>query len=850
MQGQQLGNYKILDKLGEGGMGEVWRARDERLNRTVAVKILPSDVADDPLRRARFEQEARTLGALSHPNIVAVFDVGQTSGRAFIVSELVNGESLRAIVDRGALPARKLIDYAVQIAEALAAAHQEGIIHRDLKPENVMVTGSGLVKVLDFGLAKQHAAPTADRSATIAISQPGMVMGTAGYMSPEQVRGEAADARSDIFSLGCVLYEMITGKRAFQARSSVETMNAILNEDPPQFDPDAAPTPALAAIVHRCLERRPEQRFQSAADLGFALRALTSTSSSSLLRPVVDERRQWGPWIVGIVAAAVLFTTGFLARDWTSSRVSPQFQRVTFRKGFINNARFTPDGRNVIYEASWEGSPSRVYLAVPGSPESRDLGLPPASRLLALSSKEDLAYTDTSGNLMRGSISGGQMRPLLGNVLAADWSPDGSALAVLRVVNGKNRIEYPIGTVIADDLRFLLDTIRVSPDGNRVAYVRLFRGRAVELNVVDRNGKRQSLGAVSGQTSSNNPNPLSWNPRGDEVWFRSFDTNDQRTIYAVDLKGRRRVVASFPTNVELYDVSRNGSAIVSSGSTRWGILGAAPGETQESDLSCLDGGVLMGISNDGAIIAATVTGESGGPRGSIYVRKTDGSPPVRVDDGTAYTISPDGKWVSGYVVDDSGLRRFVLFPTGPREQVTVDVPGIKPAAVFGWLADDNRYLVAGRLPNKEYQCFAWDARRGTVQPVCPEGTPDRVEIAASPDGTKVLNAASDGNGWMVYAVDGAPAQQVKGIAQDEMPTGWGADSRSLYVRPRRAGEVSTQVWIVDIASGRRSLWKEIRPSQPIDFRSDLHLHITPDGRAYAYNVSLRLSDLFLAQGLR
>jgi len=196
------------------------------------------------------------------------------------------------------------------------------------------------------------------------------------------------------------------------------------------------------------------------------------------------------------------------------------------------------------------------------------------------------------------------------------------------------------------------------------------------------------------------------------------------------------------------------------------------------------------------------------------------------------------------------LRRFVLFPTGPREQVTVDVPGIKPAAVFGWLADDNRYLVAGRLPNKEYQCFAWDARRGTVQPVCPEGTPDRVEIAASPDGTKVLNAASDGNGWMVYAVDGAPAQQVKGIAQDEMPTGWGADSRSLYVRPRRAGEVSTQVWIVDIASGRRSLWKEIRPSQPIDFRYDLHLHITPDGRAYAYNFSLRLSDLFLAQGLR
>jgi serine/threonine protein kinase len=207
MQGQRLGNYEILDKVGEGGMGEVWRGRDERLNRTVAVKILPPDLADDPLRRVRFEQEAKALGALSHPNIVAVYDVGQDRGRAFIVSELVEGESLRAVIERGPLPPRKLIDYGVQIADALAAAHHGGITHRDLKPENVMVTRSGHIKVLDFGLAKQHLAPTADRSATMAISEPGMVMGTAGYMSPEQVRGETADARSDIFSLGLSLPE-------------------------------------------------------------------------------------------------------------------------------------------------------------------------------------------------------------------------------------------------------------------------------------------------------------------------------------------------------------------------------------------------------------------------------------------------------------------------------------------------------------------------------------------------------------------------------------------------------------------------------------------------------------------
>jgi serine/threonine protein kinase len=824
MQGQRLGNYEILDKLGEGGMGEVWRARDERLNRTVALKLLPADLGSDPQRRARFELEAKALGALNHPNIVAIYDVGHDNGRSYIVSEFVDGESLRAIIDKGPLPARKLIDYAVQMAEALAAAHDLGIVHRDLKPENVMVTRAGRVKVLDFGLAKQNPLPSDDKSATVdmALSQPGTVMGTAGYMSPEQVRAEPADTRSDIFSFGCVLYELISGRRAFHGPSSVETMHAILHQDPPEFESYAALPPALGPIVRRCLEKVPAQRFQSASDLAFALRA--------------------------VIAAATGLLTAVLTRTWTRPRTTPQFQRLTFRKGFINNARFTPDGRNVIYEASWEGGTSHIYLAVPGSPESHDLGTPSGSHLLAVSSKEELAYSDGSGALMRGSIAGGQMRPLLDDVDAADWSPDGSALAVMRDLNGTVRIEYPIGHMLAE-APFAIETIRVSPDGNRVAYATRFHGRALELNVVDRSGKQQSLGAISGQTSSNEPYPLSWSPKGDEIWFRSYDANDTQTIYGVDMKGHRRVVANLPANVSLLDISRDGRALLSAGSSRWGILGVAPGETQERDLSCLDGGIVMGISNDGRMIVATVTGAGAGPKGSVYVRNTDGSPPVRLGDGTAYTMSPDGKWVSGYVVADDGLRRFVLFPTGAGEEVSVDVPQIKPAAVFGWLAGDQRYLIAGRLPDKKFQCFAWDRKRGTTQPVCPEGTPDRIDISASPDGAKALNAGADG-GWFVYAVDGSPAQEVKGIGDDEMPTGWRADNRSLYVIPHRAGDVSTPVWIVDIATGKRTLWKEIRPSQPIDERYDLHLHVTPDGRAYAYNFSLQLSDLYLAQGLR
>src|ERR1039458_4313495 len=375
---RRLGNYEILDKLGEGGMGEVWRARDERLHRTVAVKILPADVSNDPSRRARFEQEAHALGALNHPNIVAIYDVGADDGRAYLVSELVEGESLRAMLDRGPVPVRKTIDLAGQITDGMAAAHALGIVHRDLKPENVMVTRSGQVKILDFGLAKQAPTASGENTATMALSQPGPVLGTAGYMSPEQVRAEPVDPRSDIFSFGAVLCEMLTGRRAFQAPTSVETMHAVLNAEPPEFDGELGKLPpALATIVRRCLEKRSEQRFQSAADLAFALRSITGASITGVQSAISTGQPKRKPWIwpvAALLAAALLFAAGFFLRDRTLHPAPPEFQKITFRKGLVARPRFTPDG-NIVYEASWDHGPNRIYLAVPGSPESRDLGI-------------------------------------------------------------------------------------------------------------------------------------------------------------------------------------------------------------------------------------------------------------------------------------------------------------------------------------------------------------------------------------------------------------------------------------------------------------------------------------------
>jgi serine/threonine protein kinase len=282
--GAVLGQYEIRSPLGAGGMGEVYRAHDTRLDREVAIKVLPESLTSDPDRLQRFEQEARAAAALNHPNILAVYQMATHEGVSYMVSELLDGETLRERLRRGPVPLRKVIDYAMQIAHGLAAAHDKGITHRDLKPENLFVTKDGRVKILDFGLAK--VGPSKDSSgeeATLASgTEPGMVMGTVGYMSPEQVRGKTADHRSDIFAFGTVLYEMVTGKQTFRKPTSAETMTAILNEEPPSISQIApASPPGLQRVVHRCLEKSPEQRFQSASDLAFALEALSDSASTT-----------------------------------------------------------------------------------------------------------------------------------------------------------------------------------------------------------------------------------------------------------------------------------------------------------------------------------------------------------------------------------------------------------------------------------------------------------------------------------------------------------------------------------------------------------------------------------------
>jgi serine/threonine protein kinase len=315
--GCRLGPYEVLELLGAGGMGEVYRARDPRLGRDVAIKVLPSSFSKDPDRLRRFEQEARAAGVLSHPNITAVYDVGSQDGAPYVVSELLEGERLQSVLAGDLLSTRRAIGLAIQLAQGLAAAHEKGIVHRDLKPSNVFVTREGRVKILDFGLAKvinesRSRASVALPSTT--ATEPGTVLGTLGYMAPEQLRGKPADARSDIFSFGAILYEMLSGKRAFRGDSAADTVSAVLRDDPPDLSlTNRTIPPALERIVRHCLEKNPEQRFQSARDLAFDLEALTGVLVAPV-KPTAPEDSSLRRWIT-LTALATALVVAYVAGE-------------------------------------------------------------------------------------------------------------------------------------------------------------------------------------------------------------------------------------------------------------------------------------------------------------------------------------------------------------------------------------------------------------------------------------------------------------------------------------------------------------------------------------------------------
>ncbi len=823
--GTKLGPYEITAPLGAGGMGEVYRARDTRLGRDVAVKVLPAAFATDPERRARFETEARTVAGLSHPNVLALHDIGIEGDIAYVVMELIEGETLRERLVAGAMPASRAVPIAVQVARGLSAAHDKGVVHRDLKPENIMITADGFAKVLDFGLARRALALEASSQSlapTVAAStEPGTVLGTTGYMAPEQVRGLVADARSDLFAFGAVLFEMLAGRRAFAGDSAADTMTAILREETPDLAalvPDLPP--AIARIVARCLEKNPSARFRSAADLAFALEAAGSSSSASN-------------------------ASGAHAAVATAAR--PRFKRLSYRNGYVAHARFVPGSSDVVFGASWQGRPIEIFIARPGSPEARSLGLPSGS-VLAVSAQGELAlsagfrhiyWNCTSGTLSRVPIAGGGVRALQKDVGCADWSPDGRTLALTRTVEGRGQLEYPAGQMRAESPGWFSQA-RVSPDGKQVAFARHdIRGdSAGEICVWDAEHGVRTL--YSRMTSISG---IAWSADGEEVWFSGIDATQQNGLWANRIGGAAREVITSATRFTLHDIAPDGRVLVGLGSFRFGMYHGTDGVAAETDLTWFDGTAPGALLPEESQILFWEGHEAENPHYGTFLRDLDGSPAVRLGDGIATAVSPDRQWVVSLTITPHGLA---LYPTGLGESRHMTFPDLEPIDWAGFRPDGAHLLIVATGADGR-RLRELDLATGALRVLWDQEIVAGLEgIAVSRDGERMVLRLPSRELVLFTLTDGS-ARAIPGLRAEDVPIRFDSTERFLFVAVPGSG-IST-IERIDCGSGERVVWRTLRPADSTGVAYIGGIVLAEDGESYAYASFRNVSDLYVVENL-
>jgi WD40 repeat protein len=855
--GASFGPYTILGSIGSGGMGEVFRARDSRLDRDVAIKVLPAQLSSDPERLRRFEQEARAAAALNHPNLLAIFDIGtQPNGSPYIVSELLEGETLRQRLRSGAIPLRKAAEYASQIAHGMAAAHSKGIVHRDLKPENIYVTKDGRAKILDFGLAKLTQ-KTSDGNQTFAPTQsgttPGMVIGTVGYMSPEQVRGQEADHRSDIFSFGAILYEMLSGKRAFHGNTTADTISAILKEDPPELsETNRSVPPALERVVRHCLEKNPEERFQSARDIAFDLESLSGVSSAvtgtivAALGGAARRRRRFA--IAGTIALAVVAAASFFTGGALVPAATPVVQQLTFRNGNVGSGRFDRDGHNAYFSAAWASNPEELFSLQPppqaaasslsdqvppmqtlGIRQARILSVGPSSEMLVLTDiRRVVGNVTIAGTLAEVDSSGGAPHPLLDNVSAADYAPDGKSMAVVRVLPGNAyQLEYPSGTPLYRAPGYL-DNVRFSRDGKRIAFL----DHPVQgddrgaVATVDLKGRYTKLTADLPTLSG-----MAWAPHGD-VWF-----GVRRALLAVSGEGgTMRVLMHPPRPIDLLDVSSTGRALVNFHTQFIGMMALPPGATEERDISWLDYPVPRSISDDGKRVLFT---EQGAGNYSTYLGFTDGSPAIRLGSGDANSLSPDGQWA--VALDLAVAPQVLLLPTGagsPR-RLTHD----KLSHQFcTWFPDGNRLACIAVAKGEAVRTYAIDVATGNTTPITPPGM---VGLGVSPDGRYLGVASREPRLWDLQNQKLIP---IKGLQDHEDIVAWGKNDQLLTTQREGSG---IHVSSINPFTGEHKRLRELSSTAVTGFSAVFSgsMAITPDAKSYVYRYALQFGDLAAVSGL-
>lgn len=836
-------------------MGEVYRARDARLQRDVAIKVLHEAFSSSPDRLRRFELEARAAAALNHPNVLAVFDVHTEGDVPYVVSELLEGETLRDGLQRGPLPLRRAVEIAVQIASGLAAAHQKGVVHRDIKPANIFLTGDGRAKILDFGLARVVETGGTDGISTHIAddpgTMPGAVLGTVGYMAPEQVRGEVVDSRADVFALGAVCYEMVVGRRAFTGDSSVEIMAAIVRSDPPETPPDMVPA-ALERVIRRCLEKQPAQRFQSATDVAFAFEALAGSTKENRAVATPSRRRVPTPaWLAaalgGVVIGALAGWAIWRALALPAAAPGVSYEAKTFDRLPVMNARFMPDGQTIVYSAASRGYAPALHVISPTAEAPQRLDLADA-HLLSVSRKGELALIVNArylqqrlyaGTLARMTL-GSSPRAVLDHVREADWAPDGDALAVVHDLgDGRDRLEYPIGTARHEVTGYLSDP-RVSPDGARVAFVAhpwRFDDRGTVM-VVDPSGAARALTPELWSIEG-----LAWTPDGQTVVFSGNATGGgQMQPMAVPADGSApyRQVLTVPARLIVHDIAADGRWLTVREDLTFGVRARVPGRDSEQELSWLGSSGARSLSADGRQLLMVDVGQRSGPVYGVVLRATDGASTVRLGPGSAERLSPDGRWAAAIV---PGSAEIVLYPTGPGTSQRLADGRFDPITSVQWFPDGQHLLVCGTEAAKLPRCFSTDLAGTTFTAVADAG----VGASLAPDGDTLLLTTQDGRSQRSSVRSPSPIA-VAALQPGDRVVGWSRDSTSVFVQ--QGFEVPVRIERVELTSGARTLAQTIVPEGVAAPASVFVADWVDDGRWYAYNYTTVPSVLFVVAGVR
>ncbi len=855
LNGALADRYRIERELGAGGMATVYLAHDLKHDRKVALKVLKPELAA-VLGAERFVAEIRTTASLQHPHILPLFDSGTADGFLFYVMPYIEGETLRSKLTRETqLGIDQAVSITTEVADALDYAHRHGVIHRDIKPENILLH-DGRPMVADFGIALAVSAAAGGR-----MTETGLSLGTPHYMSPEQATAEKEiTARSDVYSLASVLYEMLAGEPPHSGGSAQQIIMKIIAEpvQPVTVLRKAVP-PNVAAAVAKALEKVPADRFESAKAFAEALAnpafgAAAMPGRAAVVRP---SRWKWalvGGLVAGVALAAVGaraglpgFLTGFLIggsnADNTLDRVS--FTQRTFGTEAVFTARFSHDGETIVYSAAAEGSVPRLFIIRSDYPEPRPVG-DSATHLLSVSSHDEMAvlvhaaylgHRLFTGTLARMPMGGGAPREILADVREADWSPDGSDLAIIHEVNGKDRLEYPIGTVKYESAGYLSD-LRFSRAGDQIAFLEhpLRYDDRGGVAVIDLHGAHRIL--TEGYWGLEG---LAWTPDDRRIIFGAALEGGFYQVHAVTLDGRAHLVLPSAGTVTVQDVSAAGRWLLTRDDGFFRLMVKAPGAHAERDLSWLDNSQRPNLSPDGEFLAFGDEAADAGANYAVMVRKTDGSPAVRLGEGAVAALSADKRWVLASV--PTTPQQLMLYPTGPGQPRRLDHGELESYTDARFFPDGDSLLVCGNENRHATRCYVRALGDGPLRALTPEGT---TRGFISPDGRSVLSGSADG--FSIYPVSGSPPQPVPQLKSTDVVVRWTPDGRGLWITG--SNDIPLRVDRLDLATGQRTAVLSILPAARSGLIQIQSLTIADDPRVYAYLGAEYVSHIFDVRGMR